>query len=162
MCICIWLLKNAYLMHFSSLGSRFHCRVCYYLKCSFSLNQVGSTEVKQISFCQNLFQLMYNHRQSICMCVCICIYIFIFCVFTCICIRWITSAPIGWCHTAPLAHLNLENSTWFVPSCLINVSNSDWFLRLAAAGAKHSLIFTRTTATKTLEFFFFSSPCMQW
>ena len=34
-------LKNAYLMHFLSLLFWFHCRVCFYLKCSSSLSQRG-------------------------------------------------------------------------------------------------------------------------
>ena len=55
-------LKNAYLMHFSSLPSWFHCRVCYYLQCSSSLSQRVKQRVKKLVFCQNLFQLMYNHK----------------------------------------------------------------------------------------------------
>ena len=55
-------LKNTYLMHFSSLPSWFHCRVCYYLQCSSSLSQRVKQRVKKLFFCQNLFQLMYNHK----------------------------------------------------------------------------------------------------
>ena len=58
-------LKNAYLMHFSSLYSWFHCRGCYYLKCSSSLSQSlckGQIKGKKTFFGQNSFQLMYNHK----------------------------------------------------------------------------------------------------
>ena len=55
-------LKNAYLMHFSSLASWFHCRVCYYLQCSSSLSQGVKQRVKKLFFGQNSFQLMYNHK----------------------------------------------------------------------------------------------------
>ena len=57
-------LKNAYLMHFSSLPSRFCCSVCYYLQCSCSLSQRVKQRVKKLFFGQNLFQLMYNHKQK--------------------------------------------------------------------------------------------------
>ena len=49
-------------MHFSSLHSWFHCRFCYYLQCSSSLGQGVKQRVKKLSFCQNLFQLMYNNK----------------------------------------------------------------------------------------------------
>ena len=49
-------------MHFSSLPSWFHCRVCYYLQCSSSLSQGVKQRVKKLCFGQNLFQLMYNHK----------------------------------------------------------------------------------------------------
>ena len=58
-------LKNAYLMHFSSLHSWFHCRGCYYLKCSSSLSQSlckGQIKGQKTFFGQNSFQLMYNHK----------------------------------------------------------------------------------------------------
>ena len=57
-------LKNAYLMNFSSLHSWFRCSVCYYLQCSSSLNQRVNQRVKKHFFCQNLFQLVYNHKQK--------------------------------------------------------------------------------------------------
>ena len=57
-------LKNAYLMHFSSLPSRFCCSVCYYLQCSCSLSQRVKQRVKKLFFGQNLFQLLYNHKQK--------------------------------------------------------------------------------------------------
>ena len=57
-------LKNAYLMHFPSLHSWFRCSVCFYLKCSSSHNQRVIQRVKKLFFCQNLFQLMYNHKQK--------------------------------------------------------------------------------------------------
>ena len=34
-------------MHFSSLPSWFHCRVCYYLQCSYSLSQKVKQRVKK-------------------------------------------------------------------------------------------------------------------
>ena len=40
-------LKNAYLMHFPSLHSWFRCSVCFYLKCSSSLNQRVIQRVKK-------------------------------------------------------------------------------------------------------------------
>ena len=49
-------------MHFSSLPSWFYCRVCHYLQCSSSLSQRVKQRVKKLFFCQNLFQLMYNHK----------------------------------------------------------------------------------------------------
>ena len=55
-------LKNAYLMHFPSLHSWFRCRVCFYLKCSSSHNKRVIQRVKKHFFCQNLFQLMYDHK----------------------------------------------------------------------------------------------------
>ena len=57
-------LKNAYLMHFSSLPSWFHCCVCYYLQCSSSLSQGVKQRVKKLFFGQNSFQPMYNHKQK--------------------------------------------------------------------------------------------------
>ena len=52
-------------MHFSSLHSWFHCRGCYYLKCSSSLSQSlckGQIKGKKTFFGQNSFQLMYNYK----------------------------------------------------------------------------------------------------
>ena len=55
-------LKNAYLVHFSSLLFWFHCRVCNYLKCSSSLSQSlwwGQTKGKKTFLGQNLFHALY-------------------------------------------------------------------------------------------------------
>ena len=49
-------------MHFPSLHSWFRCSVCFYLKCSSSHNKRVIQRVKKHFFCQNLFQLMYNHK----------------------------------------------------------------------------------------------------
>ena len=50
-------LKNAYLMHFSSLHSWFHCRVCYYLQCSSSISQGVKQRVKKTFF---LVKIRFN------------------------------------------------------------------------------------------------------
>ena len=49
-------------MHFLSLLFWFHCRVCYYLKCSSSPSLSGQRKGQKIFLDKNLFQLTYNHK----------------------------------------------------------------------------------------------------